>query len=249
VLVAEDQKVNQMVVRRQMTMLGIACDIHPDGAEALKAWRTGRYGLILTDCNMPVMDGFELTMAVRAEEARSGRGRIPIVALTANAMVGEEQRCLASGMDGFLSKPIDLRQLELCMNRWLPPVPGEAGIEAAEPAAPATPAGAVLDLSMALDIFGAIDDEVRSFFGEFLASARPLVDAVEQAVAAGDWERTRKQAHALAGIGKNAGAQEIGAIGDVVEQAVIRGDTAMAAGAATGLRAALLRVEAAIHDL
>ncbi|HYC04676.1 MAG TPA: ATP-binding protein [Azospirillaceae bacterium] len=250
VLVAEDQKVNQMVVRRQMTMLGIACDILPDGAEALAAWRTGRYGLILTDCNMPVMDGFELTMAVRGEEARAGRGRIPIVALTANAMVGEEQRCLASGMDGFLSKPIDLKQLEACMNRWLPPLPGAADAEAPETAAAsAAPASAVLDLSMALDIFGAIDDEVRAFFGEFLASARPLVEAVEQALAAGDWDRARKQAHALAGIGKNAGAQEIGAVGDAVEQAVIRGDTATAARAAAGMRAALARVEGAIRDL
>ncbi|WP_162937371.1 response regulator [Indioceanicola profundi] len=128
VLVAEDQEINQMVIRRQLTLLGLACDILPDGAAALEAWRTGRYALVLTDCNMPEMDGFELTEAIRREEAETGR-RTPVIALTASAMAGEDERCLTAGMDGFLSKPVDLAQLDRCIRRWIA-VP--AGQEAAE---------------------------------------------------------------------------------------------------------------------
>ncbi|HYE51174.1 MAG TPA: response regulator [Azospirillaceae bacterium] len=253
VLVAEDQKVNQMVISRQLAMLGLACEIFPDGLPALEAWRTGRYGLVLTDCNMPDMDGFELTKAIRADEAAKGLARTPVIALTANAMVGEEQRCLAAGMDGFLSKPVDLGQLNACMNRWLPAARPEAAPDAAPPPAaaepPPVPAAEVLDLGMALDLFGEVNDEVREFFGEFLDAARPLLDAVENAFAADDAVQARKQAHALAGISKNAGAKELGALGDAVEQGLIRGDAAGARAAAAGLRAAFARAEAAVHAL
>jgi signal transduction histidine kinase/CheY-like chemotaxis protein len=110
ILVAEDHPVNQQVIIRQLSILGHRPEVVPDGAVALTRWREGRFDLIITDCHMPVMDGFQLTAAIRDEEA-DGRPRTPILALTANAMSGEADRCLLGGMDGYLSKPVDLARL------------------------------------------------------------------------------------------------------------------------------------------
>ncbi|OAN42966.1 hypothetical protein A6A04_09685 [Paramagnetospirillum marisnigri] len=111
VLVAEDHPVNQQVILRQLDMLGYPAELAPDGAAALAAWRSKRFAAVLTDCHMPVMDGFQLTEAIRAEEALAGAPRIPIIALTANALSGESERCLEAGMDRYLAKPVDLIRL------------------------------------------------------------------------------------------------------------------------------------------
>jgi signal transduction histidine kinase len=99
-LVVDDHPVNREVLVRQLGLLGVAADTAEDGVEALGAWRPGRYAAVLADLHMPVMDGYELTRRLRAVEAETGAARTPIVAVTANAMRGEEERCLASGMDG-----------------------------------------------------------------------------------------------------------------------------------------------------
>jgi signal transduction histidine kinase/DNA-binding response OmpR family regulator len=110
ILVAEDHPVNQQVIRRQLQLLGYACEVFPDGAAALAAWRTRPFCLVLTDCHMPIMDGFQLTAAIRAEE-KAGARHTPILALTANALAGEAERCLEAGMDSYLSKPVELPHL------------------------------------------------------------------------------------------------------------------------------------------
>jgi CheY-like chemotaxis protein len=116
ILVAEDNEVNQIVVREVLTRLGHSCDIVPDGKEALEALRRGAYDLMLMDCQMPVMDGFEATREIRRREsggdmAGTGRTRLPIIALTANAMKGDRESCLGAGMDGYVTKPIDPKEL------------------------------------------------------------------------------------------------------------------------------------------
>ncbi|MBF0324446.1 MAG: response regulator [Alphaproteobacteria bacterium] len=110
ILVAEDHPVNQQVILRQLRILGHHPEMVADGAAALEMWRSRKFDLIITDCHMPVMDGLQLTAEIRAEELKHG-GRIPILALTANALGGEAERCIASGMDGFLTKPVDMAQL------------------------------------------------------------------------------------------------------------------------------------------
>ncbi|EME69768.1 Signal transduction histidine kinase, partial [Paramagnetospirillum caucaseum] len=119
ILVAEDHPVNQQVIRRQLQLLGFAAEVFPDGAAALAAWRARPYSLVLTDCHMPIMDGFQLTAAIRAEEAPLGR-HTPILALTANALAGEAERCLRAGMDSYLSKPVELPHLREALARLLP---------------------------------------------------------------------------------------------------------------------------------
>ena len=106
----EDNETNRKVILHQFALLGFTADVVNDGLQALECWRSGLYALLLTDLNMPEMDGYQLTQAIRAEEAR-GR-RIPIVALTANALRHEAERCRAVGMDDYLSKPAQLEAFE-----------------------------------------------------------------------------------------------------------------------------------------
>src|SRR5262249_38748166 len=115
-----DHPVNRDVLVLQLKLLGIAADSSEDGVDALAAWARGRYAAVLADIHMPRMDGYELARRLRAAEADRGAARTPIVAVTANAMKGEEERCLASGMDAYLVKPVSIEHLRATLERWLP---------------------------------------------------------------------------------------------------------------------------------
>lgn len=117
ILLAEDNVVNQKVAQRMLEKLGYRVHVVADGRAAVAAWQSGRYDLILMDCQMPELDGYEATAEIRRLEG--GEGRIPIVALTAHAMLGAEATCLKAGMDGYLSKPIDREQLETCLEHHM----------------------------------------------------------------------------------------------------------------------------------
>src|SRR5262245_43780954 len=120
VLVVEDHPVNREVLVLQLRLLGIAADSTENGADALAAWARGHYAAVLADIHMPHMDGHELARRLRAAEADRGVARTPIVAVTANAIKGEEERCLASGMDAYLVKPVSIERLRATLERWLP---------------------------------------------------------------------------------------------------------------------------------
>jgi PAS domain S-box-containing protein len=117
ILLAEDNPVNQKVACRILEKLGYRVDVAADGQVAFEAWQSGRYHLILMDCQMPIMDGFETTRKIREHE--SGGKHIPVIALTAHAMKGADNECRAAGMDDYLSKPIDREQLQRALSRWL----------------------------------------------------------------------------------------------------------------------------------
>ncbi|WP_448205800.1 PAS-domain containing protein [Azospirillum sp. sgz302134] len=119
ILVAEDNPTNQVVIRKQLEQLGFAALLAGDGAEALRMLRERAFGLLLTDCHMPQLDGYELSQRLRAQERDSGR-RLPIIALTASALIGEAERCFAAGMDDYLSKPVNMQTLSRTLARWLP---------------------------------------------------------------------------------------------------------------------------------
>jgi CheY-like chemotaxis protein len=117
ILVAEDDQVNRKVAVQLLELEGYQVDTANDGNEAVSAWRLGRYDLILMDCQMPDLDGYQATQAIRAAELPARR--IPIVALTANAMPGTEARCKAAGMDAYLTKPFDRDVLSACLENLL----------------------------------------------------------------------------------------------------------------------------------
>jgi len=158
VLLAEDNGVNQVVARNMLKTMGCEFDIVPNGAEALRALENQHYDLVLMDCQMPVMDGYAATRAIREREVAASKGRIPVIALTANALVGDAETCLASGMDAHLAKPYTKRQLNSIMVRWLPAdkveaakeATQEATQEATKEAAPAVAAGAPDDAAQTL---------------------------------------------------------------------------------------------------
>ena len=123
VLVAEDNEVNQKVVSRMLERLGHQAVVAVNGREALERAKAGQFDIVLMDCQMPEMDGWEATARIRA--ALAGRRRIPILALTANASDADRQRCLDAGMDAHLSKPLKLERLAEALSTW-GPTPGEA---------------------------------------------------------------------------------------------------------------------------
>jgi len=119
ILLVEDNEVNQYVISEQLKLLGFSHEIGSNGAEGLSKWKEGEFDLLLADCQMPVMDGFELTSRIREIEQVKNNGRLPIVAITANALTGERERCLEMGMDDYLSKPLELAKLKECLERLL----------------------------------------------------------------------------------------------------------------------------------
>ena len=134
VLVAEDNHINRQVTLAILNSLGVTSDAVINGREAVAAWQQGHYSLVLMDCQMPEMNGFEAATLIRRHEAASSNAespsRLPIIALTANAMIGDRERCLAAGMDDYLTKPITVEALRETLVRWLPVTERKAAISA-----------------------------------------------------------------------------------------------------------------------
>ena len=143
VLVVDDHPINRLVLLRQLNLLGYAAEAAQDGVEATERWSSGRFSLVITDCQMPEMDGYELARHIREVEARSSNVRVPIIACTATPLGDEEEKCLAAGMDDYVAKPIQLSMLAAKLQRWLP-LPGSplvlASNQGVVPAAPPRPA-------------------------------------------------------------------------------------------------------------
>ena len=122
VLIVDDNPVNQIVALRAIRGLGYAAEVVPGGTEALEAFGRDHFDLILMDCQMPGMDGYEAALEIRRRcaDTGSGRGHIPIVAMTANGVEGDYERCRAAGMDDYLTKPVRMADLEGALRRWIP---------------------------------------------------------------------------------------------------------------------------------
>lgn len=230
ILVAEDHPANREVLRRQLNRLGFACEIAHDGQQALEMWKVKPYGLVLTDCHMPAMDGFGLTAAIRKSEVASGR-RVPVVAITANVLQGEAERCLAAGMDDFLPKPVELKVLKAVLEKWL----NGGAVTAPTDANPATCAAdspLVLDLTSMRETFGAINDDARDMLRFFVSTIEPLVVKYADEMERSDIPAAYETLHKARGAVANAGGRELAAImGDVeTELAAQNVDAARARG-------------------
>ena len=209
VLAVDDYDVNLEVLAAQLDILGADADLARNGIEALTLWRAGNYALVLTDIHMPDMDGFELTREIRAEEAgRGDGGRIPIVALTANALKGESERCLAAGMDDYLTKPLTLDRLRVALDRWLAtPVPTPA-----PSTAPAIDRGALGKL------FGDNPVMIARMLARFRDSGAQLIADLDAQSASRDLSALADTAHKLKGAARTAGATALGDLAAALEQ-------------------------------
>ncbi|NUB04799.1 DUF3369 domain-containing protein [Azospirillum sp. Vi22] len=224
ILVAEDHPTNRQVIQRQLALLGHTVDMAEDGVQALALWRDGDYALLLTDCQMPEMDGFELTRLIRAEEAAKGRPRLPIIAVTANAMAGEAQRCLSAGMDDAVSKPVEIGQLRRLLDRHLPSPPGPEPVPALT--APVTapdsgPDAPPIDVGVLATLFDGDMEFVGQLLQEFIVSNSASRDCLVAAHAAEDWDSVRQAAHKLAGSSRTVGARDLAAASDAIELACV----------------------------
>jgi two-component system sensor histidine kinase/response regulator len=202
ILVAEDNVVNQKVAVRTLEKLGYRVDVAKDGQEAVLAWESGRYDLILMDCAMPVVDGYEATRQIRRRE--HGEQHIPIVALTAHAIKGAELECKAAGMDDYVTKPIDRERLEACLDHLLKGI----SIGGSEHDPDRTTAihridavAAPVDLE-ALRILADGDAEfARELISSFIESGTAAVRDIAQALASEDQRGIADNAHILKGAG------------------------------------------------
>ena len=229
VLMAEDNGVNQFVARNMLKSLGCDFEIVPNGQEALLAVQRGGYDIVLMDCQMPVMDGYVATREIRAwEQAQAVPGRIPIVALTANALVGDADTCRAAGMDDHLAKPYSRRQLGSIMARWLPAHLVEAGAEApptapAELPAPAAQPGVVSLDQKALANIRALDDDggtsiLVDVIGLYLDEAARHIERLQGALEKRDAPELDRVAHAFKSASQNVGASQLGELCRLLER-------------------------------
>ena len=243
VLLAEDNPVNVEVAKAMLESLGLEAHCARNGEEALDAVRGGGWDAVLMDCQMPVMDGFAATSAIRRYEREAGRARtLPVIAITANALQGDREACLAAGMDDYLSKPFTQQQLAGVIGRWVslplsaarhhgdPPAPPPAP-PAASPPAPAavrTPAPpqpachdpvnlAALDNIRALSRAGG-DALVQKVVAAFVGDTPRHLAALRQSLAAGDAEALRRIAHSLKSASANIGAARLAALCRDLEQ-------------------------------
>ncbi|MDP2169370.1 MAG: response regulator [Rhodocyclaceae bacterium] len=226
ILVAEDNETNQEVILQQLKLLGLTADVAVDGRAALARWHSGDYALLLSDLHMPEMDGYQLTAAIRAaESALSGQRRLPIIALTANALKGEAQRCREVGMDDYLSKPVQLVNLKATLEKWLPPVAlpmPEAALPAAarpEAAGASTPAALHLDVSVLEQLVGDDPAVIDKFLRSFRASALGIASEITIAIDAGQSAQAAALAHKLKSSARSFGALALGELCAAMEQA------------------------------
>jgi len=203
-LVAEDNLINQKVTRGMLERLGYSVDIVDDGQAAVNTWANGHYDLILMDCQMPGLDGYEATREIRRREG-TGK-RVLIVALTADAMQGADERCRLSGMDDHLTKPIDRDRLQECFAKFLAPallapLPAEVnGNFQADPEC-------LVDLA-ALRALGEDDTFVRELIADYINIGTDSLRAIDRALSAGDLAAVEHHAHSLKGASATLHARE-----------------------------------------
>jgi len=218
VLVVDDHPVNREVLVLQLKLLGIASDSAANGVDALAAWARGRYAAVLADIHMPLMDGYELARQLRATEADRGKAHTPIIAVTANAMKGEEERCLAAGMDAYLAKPVKIERLRAILQRWLPISKDGIGasIEATQQS--------VIDRRVLASWLGDDAMAIQSLLEKFRQTATDAEHEISAALCAGSLAALALAAHKLKGAAQAVGATEVGITAAKLEEAGKAGD-------------------------
>ena len=209
ILVAEDNETNQKVILRQLALFGLAADVAENGQIALELWRHGNYALLLTDLHMPTMDGYELTMAIRAAE--KARKAIPIIALTANALKSEAERCLAVGMNDYLSKPAQLADLRAMLEKWMP-APSDTPLTAK----------VAVDVNVLKALVGDDMEVIRDFLQDF---KRDLAESSAALVTAKNNEQVKMLAHRLKSSARSMGALALGEVCAAMELTAKSGDS------------------------
>jgi signal transduction histidine kinase/DNA-binding response OmpR family regulator/HPt (histidine-containing phosphotransfer) domain-containing protein len=255
ILLAEDNLVNQKVAVKLLEKLDYRVEVVADGLAAVAAWQTGKFDLIIMDCQMPQMDGYEATREIRRLE--EGKHHIPIVALTAHAMKGDEEKCRAAGMDDYLSKPIDRAKLKACLDYLLPST-GSTGLTLALEEAPVMVEGASARAAPQLDspidwegLLESIDGDkefARDLADAFIGTGDRELAAIAAAVDTGDAAALRLSAHTLKGASANLRASAASSAAAQLETAAGLGTTTQLPALAEKLSAEVKRMTAYLRS-
>jgi PAS domain S-box-containing protein len=224
VLVAEDNEINQKVVTAMLRGLGCEVDLAANGIEAITLWRAGVFDLILMDCQMPIMSGFEATEVIRKEEKDA---HIPIIAMTAQAYAQDRKRCLECGMDEHLAKPLTKSELKSVIAKWL-----KLESTAPRPVPLAGPGGVTLNLGALERLANELGEGGREtlvmLVGDFLVEFPQVLDRLHAFVQAADWGRVSFEAHRARSSTGNLAAVELAALCKALEECGLRADAALA---------------------
>jgi len=224
ILIAEDNPTNQDVIGRQLNLLGYAFEVANDGNEALEMFRKKRFAILLTDCHMPNMDGFELSKAIRESESDL-ENRFPIVAITASVMKEEIDACFAAGMDDYLAKPLEMPKLRDMLRKRMPNPIGEIEAEPSEiPAAtleqtPKESSKNPIDPSALESIFGDDEATIREVLTDFVEPAASIVEEIQAAFEERSSGGIARAAHKLKSSARSVGAVELADLCATLEEA------------------------------
>jgi CheY-like chemotaxis protein len=252
VLLVEDSPVNREVARRMLESLGCTVETASDGSIGVEEALSYQYDVVLMDCQMPLVDGFEATSRIRVAETANGRAGMPIIALTANALQGDRERCLAAGMTDFISKPFTIKKLHAALTAA---ATGKPVFEVAPPnpriaERPAPPPQPSLELDEAPVLDTRQIDELRALkkpglleqaIAMFQKQASATLDEVDRALRASQAAELEQHFHALKSCSLSIGARRFASVASDCEQAVRNGDLVAAERFATNLPTAVRR--------
>ncbi len=219
ILVAEDNSANQQVAIGMLERIGCSVTVAANGLEAINLLGRSRYDAVLMDCNMPEMDGYQATGQIRSMEGSNAR--IPIIAMTANVQEGDRQKCLQSGMDDYLSKPLKLDKLRQKLEHWLPGVVDSVSVDTEietvqQPVEQKSSIGPVDQMHL-----DELEESVGSAFGKmveaYVEDLPMLVTSLEDAIDKKDAGQIQHFAHSIKGSSKNFGANELAAVAKELE--------------------------------
>lgn len=230
VLVVDDDRTNQTIAQAMLALLGCRAEVAPNGQVALLAFKRQSWDMVFMDCNMPEMDGYQTTAAIRALETHSGR-RTPIVAMTANTQSTDVEKCLAAGMDDHLAKPLLRDSVSAKLQRWIAtyvrpvatanasaPIPAIETIGATPlPPIVSTVSTEPLDHAVLVKLREALGDTINRAIEPFLEDMPRYLEEMDQAAATGEADRLRRAAHAIKGAAGNLGARHLVAVTRQIE--------------------------------
>ncbi len=270
VLVAEDNVINQKLTVRLLELLGYQVDVVANGQEAIEALERTPYAVVMMDCQMPVMDGFEATRRIRERERSrvqshqvespksedlttlglSDFRRIPIIALTANAMQGDRDRCLTAGMDDYLSKPVKKDELSATLQRWFPTAqPAHGRSDNSRPTDFPGVTTSSFDPAMILQNIGGDEEILQQLLAMFVTRSPGMLQQISDAIEACDARGLEHSAHAMKGTAGNLCAATVASIAGQLEALGRMGQVVEAAGVMEQLQQAVSRVVQDIRQL
>ena len=220
VLMVDDHPTNRTLLKRQLNLLGYAAEVAENGVEAFEKWKSGRFATVVTDCNMPEMDGYDLARAIRKQEAGNGGRRVPIIACTANALAGEADVCIAAGMDDFLVKPVEIDALAKVLNRWLPlPETGPAQTPVAAITPQSAGDGTPIDRSKLAELTGGDAAMEREILVDFRNANDADAAMLRDALAKRDISQVTHASHRVKGACRMVGAMALAEVCERIERA------------------------------